>query len=55
MILFESNNNLVLQKVSDKKLIMIGIENTIVVETEDAILICDNAHIADVKKYTNDL
>jgi mannose-1-phosphate guanylyltransferase len=49
---YDSNNNLILQKVEGKKIVFIGIENTIFVETKDSILVCDMSSVADVKKYT---
>ena len=51
----ESNDNLVLQKEGKKKIVFIGMENTIYVETKDSILICAMKNVADVKKYTEDL
>lgn len=53
IITIQSKNNII---QGDKKLIAtVGIENLIIVDTEDATLICDKDSVADVKKVLENL
>ena len=53
IITIQSRNNII---QGDKKLIAtVGIENMIIVDTEDATLICDKDSVADVKKVLENL
>lgn len=53
IITIKSKNNII---QGDKKLIAtVGIENIIVVDTEDATLICDKNSVADIKKVLENL
>lgn len=40
---------------SDKLIAMVGIEDTVVVDTQDALLICDKAHTNDIRKVLDNL
>lgn len=42
-------------KGNDKLIALVGMENTIVVETEDALLICNKSKAQDVKKVVDEL
>lgn len=48
-----SRNSIV--KGNDKLIALVGMENTIVVETEDALLICNKSKAQDVKKVVDEL
>ncbi len=49
----ESKDSLVYS--TSKLVTTIGLNNTVVVETEDAVLVCDRARVNDVKKIVNHL
>jgi mannose-1-phosphate guanylyltransferase len=53
VITIDSKNSII--QGQDKLIAMIGMEDVIVVDTEDAILICDKAHTQDVKKVIENL
>lgn len=39
----------------DKLIAAVGLDNIIIVDTDDAILICEKAHVADIKKVVENL
>ncbi len=51
-VVLDTENTLV---YSDKLIVTIGVENLIVVETDDALLICHKDHAQDVKEVVNRL
>jgi mannose-1-phosphate guanylyltransferase len=52
--LVDSNNNLIFSK-SEKMMALVGVENMAVVETEQALLICDLRNAQGVKQVVEQL
>ena len=52
-LLIDSANNIV--KSKGRCIALVGMENTVVVETEDAILVCPRDRVQDVKKVVEEL
>jgi mannose-1-phosphate guanylyltransferase len=54
VVVYDSNNNII--NVPDKKLVVIqGLENFIVVDTDDVLLICSKDEEQRIKEFTHDI
>ena len=53
VITVETKNSII--EGSDKLIAAVGLEGMIVVDTEDALLICDKNHAGDIKKVLENL
>lgn len=54
-ILIDSSNNLVINKNKDKLVSMLGVNDLIVIDTKDALMICQKSKSQDVKKIIKKL
>ena len=54
VMIYDAHNNII--NVPDKKLVIVqGLENYIVVDTPDALLICDKSNEQKIKDFTADV
>ncbi|OGY86837.1 MAG: hypothetical protein A2233_05295 [Candidatus Kerfeldbacteria bacterium RIFOXYA2_FULL_38_24] len=51
----KTSNTLIYSAQKNKMVVTIGLENTIIVDTEDALLVCDKYHAAEVKDVVQKL
>ena len=54
-ILINSNNNLIINKNKDKLISMVGVNDLVVIDTKDALMICQKSKSQDVKKIIKKL
>ena len=51
----ETNNSLVLNNEKERLVVTIGLEDVIVIQTKDAVLVCNREKTQDIKKVVNQL